>query len=730
MESRESVDLDLQKFWYIIKRRWLPATFILTISVGAAAILGSVKKPVFEAQGKLLIKKINQTSALTGLGGEIGQLESLDVKSSPINTEIEVISSKPLLIKTINTLNLKDKNGVPLKPKDLAKFIQLKAIPTTDVLAISYEAKNPKEAGAVVNKLMKLYMENNIQTNRAAAVAAGDFIAKQLPETENIVNQAEKALRSFQQKHNVISLEEESRSAIAIQKDLETKITDTKIALAEATVRSQSLQQKVGMNFRDAIDTDSLKSSTGVQQVLNNLQKIENDLALAQTRFYPAHPTVQSLISQRNALQNLLNSRVIEVTRNNLSLNSRNLQIGEVTQKLTEDLTKSEVEAVALKNRLDSLFKALAIHQKRVQILPQLEQQEKKYERQLETARTTHENLLQKLQEVRVTENQNIGNARIIEPAFVTKKSTKSTKIMFVILGGAFGTILATAMVVLLELKDRSIKTLKEIRKLFEYTLLSTIPSLKKKSYINLKDNDLDSLPEIPVRDNPDLPIADAYRMLQANLKFISSDKPLQVIVVTSSVPKEGKSTVSANLAAAMAQLGKRVLLVDADMQNPMQHNLWGVNNAKGLSDIIVGQVEFETVVSAGMLSLDVLSAGAITPNPLFLLDSRKMETLIEDFKNTYDFVIIDAPSLMMRADALALGKMADGVLLVARPGVLTSSDANAAKEALTRSTQNVLGMVVNGVIPENESDNHFYYVKDESNKDNSYQEAIKSKSF
>lgn len=729
MESRESVDLDLQKFWYIIKRRWLPAAFILTISVGAAAILGSVKKPVFEAQGKLLIKKINQTSALTGLGGEIGQLEGLDIKSSPINTEIEVISSKPLLIQTINSLNLKDDEGVPLEPKDLGKLIQLRAIPATDVLAISYEGKSPKEAAAVVNKLMTLYMENNIQTNRAAAVAAGDFIAKQLPETENIVNQAEKALRSFQQKHNVISLEEESRSAVAIQKDLETEITQTKVALAGVTARSQSLQQKVGMNFQDAIDTDSLKSSTGVQQVLNNLQKVENDLALAQTRFYPTHPIVQSLISQRNALQNLLNSRVAQVS-NNINLNSKNLQIGEVTQKLTEDLTKSEVEAVALKNRLDSLLNALTAHQKRINILPALEQEEKKYERQLETARTTHENLLQKLQEVRVTENQNIGNARIIEPAFVTRKSTKSTKIMFVILGGAFGTILATAMVVLLELKDRSIKTLKEIRKQFDYTLLSTIPSLKKKSYLNLKETDTNSLPEIPVRDNPDLPIADAYRMLQANLKFISSDKSLQVIVVTSSVAKEGKSTVSANLAAAMAQLGKRVLLVDADMQNPIQHNLWGVNNAKGLSDIIVGQVEFEAVVSAGMLSLDVLSAGAITPNPLFLLDSRKMETLIEEFKNTYDFVIIDAPSLMMRADALALGKMADGVLLVARPGVLTSSDANAAKEALARSAQNVLGVVVNGLIPENESESHFYYGKDDSNKDNSHQEAIKSKSF
>ncbi|MEO1378236.1 MAG: CpsD/CapB family tyrosine-protein kinase, partial [Cyanobacteria bacterium J06635_10] len=302
----------------------------------------------------------------------------------------------------------------------------------------------------------------------------------------------------------------------------------------------------------------------------------------------------------------------------------------------------------------------------------------------------------------------------------------QSTKIMLLILGGGLGTLVATAMVVLLELKDRSVKTLKEIRKLFGYTLLSTIPSLRKKSYLNLKDTNTPSLPDIPVRDNPDLPIADAYRMLQANLKFISSDKPLQVIVVTSSVPQEGKSSVSANLAAAMSQLGQRVLLVDADMQNPIQHNLWGVNNTKGLSDIIIGQVEFETVVSGGMLSLDVLTAGVMTPNPLFLLDSRKMESLIEEFKNTYDFVIIDAPSLVIRADALALGKMADGVLLVTRPGILTAANANTTIEALERSGQNVLGMVVNGLIPENESSSYFHYEKKYSTQDNSYQEVIK----
>lgn len=206
--------------------------------------------------------------------------------------------------------------------------------------------------------------------------------------------------------------------------------------------------------------------------------------------------------------------------------------------------------------------------------------------------------------------------------------------------------------------------------------------------------------------------------MLQANLKFLSSDKPLKVILVTSSVPKEGKSTVSANLAAAMAQLGRRVLLVDADMRHPLQHHIWELTNAAGLSDVIVGQAEFDSVVKEVMPKLDVLSAGVIPPNPMALLDSKRMASLIDNFSEQYDFVIIDAPPLVLAADAVTLGKMTDGVLLITRPGVVDSTSAATAKESLERSGQNVLGLVVNGVILENESDSYFYYAKAYSEED------------
>ncbi|HEY9847273.1 MAG TPA: polysaccharide biosynthesis tyrosine autokinase, partial [Candidatus Caenarcaniphilales bacterium] len=278
-------------------------------------------------------------------------------------------------------------------------------------------------------------------------------------------------------------------------------------------------------------------------------------------------------------------------------------------------------------------------------------------------------------------------------------------------MGGILGSLFAVATAFILETRDTSIKTVKEARELFGSTLLGTIPSFGKPEKVTPHSRDLDrAIPEVPVRDKPRSPISESYRMLQANLTFLSSDKELQVIVVTSSVPKEGKSTVSTNLAVATAQLERRVLLVDADMRRPSQHQIWELPNAVGLSNVIAGQAELKAALKPVMEYLDILTAGVLPPNPVALLNSNRMAKLIDDWAKYYDFVIIDTPPMAVAADALILGKMADGILTVVRPGVVDSASATSAKESLKQSGQNVLGQVVNGVIPDNEPDSYYYY--------------------
>ena len=708
MESREAIDLDLQKLWLIIKRRWLPAASVFSCVVGIAVVVASLPKPVYEAQGKLLFKS-NQSSSLTGAGQEIGELNPIAEKSNPLNTEIEIIRSVPFVQKTVIALNLKNEYGNPLKPEILAGQIKLKNLPATDVLQVSYESINPEEAAAVVNKVMSLYIQNNLQTNRAEAVAVGDFIAIQLPKTEATVRQAEAALRQFKEKNQVVALNEEAKSAVSIIKQLESQINETQAVLADANARSAMLRKQVAMNSQQSIALNTLNQSPGVQKVLVDLQQVEGELAVQQTRFIETHPTIEDLKNKRDALTALLQQRITAAGGNQSQVSNENLQSGDLKQKLLADFVKSEEERIGLTSRLASLSNAQSLYRQRVNILPKLEQSQRELERQLAAAQSTYEVLLRKLQEVRVAENQNIGNVRIIEPALIPKNASNRKQVITLILGNLLAILLATATVLLLEVGDTSIKTLKEARELFGYTLLGSIPYFGKKVTLRQNDQEL-SIPELPVKDTPRSPSSEAYRMLQANLKFLSSDQALRVIVVTSSVPKEGKSTVSANLAAAIAQLGRRVLLVDADMRAPMQHHIWELTNAAGLSDVIVGQAEFAQVVSQVMDNLEVLSAGVIPPNAMALLESKRMGLLIKDFCSDYDFVIIDAPPLILAADALTLSRMTDGVLLVTRPGVVNSNSAAAARESLERCGQKVLGLVVNGVLPENEPDSYFYY--------------------
>lgn len=720
MESKETIDLDFQKLWLIVKRRWLPAAGVFSCVVIIATVLASMQKSVYEAQGKLLFKKIDQTSSLTGVGAQIGELDSPAGKSNnPLNTEIEIIRSIPFVEKTIAALDLKTEQGAPLKPEILANQIELKNLPLTDVLQVSYQSDNPEEAAAVVNKIMGLYIENNILTNRAEAVAAGEFIAKQLPKTEATVRTAEVALRRFKEQNQIVALDQEATSAVSGIKQIESQITDTQAALTDANARLAMLRQKVGMNSKEAIATSSLSQSAGVQSVLQQFQQVEAELALQQTRFVEGHPTIQALKEKRDALKALLQDRVGQSLGAQRQVSDGNLQMGQIQQSLTADLVNSEVQRLGLASRLAYLNNVQSAYKQRASVLPRLEQQQRELERRLAAAQSTYEVLLRRLQEVRVAENQNIGNARVIEYALVPEVASNRKKLLILGLGNVLGMILAIVTIFILEVSDKYIKTLKEARELFGYTLLGSIPYFGKKATPRRKDQEV-SIPELPVRDMPRSPVSEAYRMLQANLKFLSSDKALKVIVVTSSVPREGKSTVSANLAAAMAQLGRRVLLVDADMRHPMQHHIWELTNAAGLSDVIVGQAEFSSAVTEAMAKLDVLTAGVVPPNPMALLDSKRMASLIDYFSEHYDFVIIDAPPLVLAADALTLGRMTDGVLLVARPGVVDSTSAAAAKESLDRCGQNVLGLVVNGVIVENEADSYFYYAKEYASEERS----------
>lgn len=695
--------IDFRQYWLAIKRHWLPATAVFGSVVVLTAIATILQKPVYEAKGKLLIKKPNNvTSAIREANLDAEKSISVGRDSDPLNTEAEIIRSTPVARRTIAILKLRT------RPKNFLARLKVKQVPTTDILEVSYIGYEPKEAAAVVNQVMNLYLENSVLASRAEATAARQFIVNQLPKTEAVVRQAEGILRKFEEQNNVVDLAAEAQSAVGVIANLESQLNGAKAQLADVRTQSEALRNNfLGMNSKQAVAASSISQSLGVQRALEELQQVESQLAVGRTIYQATHPTMVSLSSRKASLEELLKGRLNRVLGDQLQP-SRDLQIGGLKQQITADLVRIETGRLGLDSQVAALSDALATYQQRTKGIPKLKQRERELNRQVQAAQSTYETLLRRLEEIRVEENRAVGNGRLVEDAQLPEWSVGSNRLSTLALGNLLGILLAIGTALVLDALSTSIKTIKEAKEVFGYTLLSVIPAFGKSEKQGDPEQS-DSM--VVVRDVPRSPTSETYRMLQANLKFLSSDKDVQVVTVTSSVPQEGKSTVSANLAAAMAQSGRKVLLIDADLRSPSQHKIWDLLNDAGLSNVLVGQAQLTKAIKQVMVNLHVLTAGITPPNPIALLDSKRMASLIKKFSDKYDFVIIDTPSLSVAVDAPILGKMTDGILMVVRPGMVDSGNAAAAKEFLKQSGQTVLGQVVNAVTSNEQP--HGYYAKE-----------------
>lgn len=721
MESTET-GIGFQEYWQILKRRWLPALAVFA-SVLALTTYSTLKeKPIYEAEGKLLFKKTTPGSTLTELGKEMGQLTPAAEQSNPLTTEIELIRSVENIEKTISILQLKDAKNTPLKIKDFLKNLTVASIRGADILTVSYKDKKPKIAADVVKTMMDFYIDNNQKVNRLEAVSIRQFIETKLPQSDKNMRKAAADLSKLKEYNKIVNLEEEAKSAVVVMAELESQIDQANSEFLKATAKSKAFEKELQMNPQQALTASNLSQSSTVQEALKEYKQIERQLAVEQNRYVDSSPIVIRLETKKATMKALLDKQIQQVLGGQQQSPNQSLQIGEVKPKLIEEFIKVDVERQGLAQRVTILSNALAGYKQRVKALPRLEKEKRQLERKLQESEADYEELQKKLQQIRITENQQVGNARIVQRPSVPEEPVASRKSLLLVSGSLLGTLLGIVVAILLESQDKSVKTIEEARELFGFTLLGVIPFYKKpeknprRNSWRLKsaEEDLQLSPrQIVVRDTPHNSSSAAYRMLQANLRFLSSDKELKVIVVSSSLPQEGKSTVSANLAVAIAQLGRKVLLVDADMHCPTQHGIWELPNQVGLSNVIVGQAGFGDAIAQVMDNLDVLPCGVIPPNPMALLDSQRLTLLIKQFSASYDAVIIDAPSLNVAAEALILGNKADGMLLVVRPGVLNSGTVAFAKELLKKSSQHVLGLVVNGVIPKNEPHSHYYFTNE-----------------
>lgn len=309
---------------------------------------------------------------------------------------------------------------------------------------------------------------------------------------------------------------------------------------------------------------------------------------------------------------------------------------------------------------------------------------------ELQIAANTYSTLAEKLEQLRINEQLESGPGRVVSSAVVDMEPVSPRLGRNALLALALGLALGVGTAFLYEHLDNTIKSTEEIEKLFGAPVLGTIP---------LDRIDRSTKRRLAIIEDPGSSTAEAYRVLRNSLDFVNFQNDIKTIIVTSAAPGEGKSTVAANLAASLAQTGKRVVLVSVDFRRPTTDQFFSVNNMFGLSDVLLGTHPLKSALQRpGEDQLLVLSAGKMPPNPSELLGSEKMRDVVQALGDWGEWVIIDTPPLLAVADPASVARWADGVLVVSQAGVSTKDAGGKAMELLEKVGAKIVGTVVWGL--------------------------------
>jgi polysaccharide biosynthesis transport protein len=554
-----------------------------------------------------------------------------------------------------------------------------------DSLEVKYRDPNPQQAAKLGQKLMEVYLEQDLSLRRQEAQANRGQLEKQLPAITNAVRVAEANLRKFLTDFKISDLTAEKASLVNALNNLSKEVTTAKAQLTVTETESQKLKGIFGQDTMTTVRSSLVTASPSMERTLVALQNIEQQLALERSRSAERAPAVQDLKSKQTILRAALQRESQQTLIGSAQFRGKVMQWQQsgVLQETISRLIQTESLRDTLEKRIAALNEVVDSGQKRLEEFPQMEEKMRILGQDLRTANDNYERLTAKL---KASPADIISPAKIISPAVATTKPIEIPFSIPPLLLGLVGLLTGGVLAFGLEHTDKRLKSAAAVRQIASYPMLGCIPQLR----IASKDR-----PQLLLQANA---AGEPFRMLQANMKFLNDRSPAQVIVVSSAVRGEGKSTVAANLAIATAQTGQRVLLIDADLREPQQHEFWQVDNSVGLSDVLQHTAQFSESVIEVATNLELLPAGTLHHNPVSLFSSPAMVELIVQWFVLYDLVILDSSALTQAADTMLLAKMADGLLLVVHPQVAEVADLKHAQDLIARSQQRVLGMVLNGV--------------------------------
>ncbi len=690
--AAEEDEIDLRRYWSIARRNlWGIVGFALAMAVLAALVAFSMT-PEYRSRAILLIE--SQEANVVS----IEEVYGLDTRNSEYyETQFEILKSRRLAERVIRALGLEHHPELdPLQQSSLLgdavallrgwvlpaaeplteaavweatvenfrDRLEVEPIRNTQLVEIAFTAYDAGLTARVANAIGQAYIEDNLEARLAMTQQAAEWLSDRLGTLRENLRRSEEALQSFREREQLVDVQ-------GVTTLNARELDELTSQLVEARKMRSDLEARINQ-IRNA-DDDKLATITVILETRIVQQAKEADtqaqlkVAELSKRYGPKHPRMIAAMAELQAAEANLRRQV---------------------RKVADGFEEQYQRAVANERALEA---ALERSKSEVQSISRKEYQLNELEREVEANRRLYDMFFTRMKETSETDFQ-AANARITDPAVTPMAPVAPRKSLIV--GGTFALslLLGVAVALLREQLDNTIKNAADVEERLGEPMLGLLPLMKDKR----RKHERSSLAYL---DEGQRAFAESIRTIRTGVFLSGLDRPHKVIVVTSSAPGEGKTTVASNLSLALAQMEKAVL-VDADMRRPSVGKDFGVTGAQpGLSNLVAGECSLEACVTRAEDSrLDVISAGFIVPNPLELLSSHRFKDVIATLSERYDRVIIDSAPVQVVSDALVLATSADGVIYVVRADVTPVHVVRSGLGRLRNVNQNIIGVVLNQV--------------------------------
>ncbi len=714
-EPESRGEFALRDYWRTIHARRGTIAFVASLALAAALIYNFVQVPTYQATVTIQIDREEPDLARFD-----EQYRPMQEQPDYIETQYKVLRSRSLAKRVINKLHLRDRvefrtnaaqdqdrssqDGFraadrPLSPATVDAFLEGLGVSPgkgTRLVDVSFESVDRNLAATVANTLAEEYIEHNLETKWNATQKASGWLQRQLSTLKAQLEASETALHEYAAQHSILFVEE--RKDITTEKlaQLEDELTR-----AEADrIRRQSM----AMLVEDAIRRGDLlpgslnsKAYENYQAKLSDLRREHSQLLVT---FAPAYPKVERVQRQIEEVQRALAAE-------------------------KQRLLSSVREAYQLAQRRESLLRSAAMSQR--QKVNRMSDDFIQYDilkRDAETNRDLYEGLLQRLKQAGVSAGLRASNVAVLDPAEIPQEPYRLKKLLNLMLALGAGLLLGVGLAFAQEHMNTIVRTPEEVERTTGLALLAVIPRSRRKltSKVHTKPRKRGrrsrDLPLLAMSNGsngtngshgqgsgdgglvkwaPEQGLSEAYRTLRSSV-LLGWDESMRRILITSSQPEEGKTSVSLNLACSLAQLGRRVLVIDADMRRPNCNTQLGVTLEYGLTDYLQGLSELDQIITETPIAgLSLVPAGRSSSVASDLLYSPRLVSLLQEVGRRYEHVVIDSPPSLVLSDARTISRLVEGVILVVSDKTERGSLLRT-KQTFDDDGVNFLGFVMNRV--------------------------------